>query len=58
MRIVSPFLPQMYGWLWFMIKETVIGGFYKLDEISNDANTGIRGFTTWKQKNPVTKCYP
>ena len=23
----------------------------------NNTNIGIRGFTTWKQKNPVTKCY-
>ena len=32
--------------------------FYKLDEIGNDANIGIRDFTMWKQKIPVTKCYP
>ena len=32
--------------------------FYKLDEIGNNANIGIRFFTTWKQKSPVTKCYP
>ena len=25
-------------------------GFHKLDEIGNDANIGIIGFTTWKQK--------
>ena len=30
--------------------------FHKLDEIGNNVNTGIRGFTTWN-KNPVTKCY-
>ena len=34
------------------------GGFHKLDEIFNNANIGIRGLTMWKQKNPVTKCYP
>ena len=31
--------------------------FHKLDEIFNNANIGIRGFTTWKQQIPVTKCY-
>ena len=31
---------------------------HKLDEIGNNANIGIRGFTMWKQKNPVLKCYP
>ena len=35
----------------------VLEFFYKLDDIGNRANIGIRGFTTWK-KNPVTKCYP
>ena len=34
------------------------GAFYKLDEIGNNVNIGIRGFTAWKQKIPVTKCYP
>ena len=24
-------------------------GFHKLDEIGNNANIGIRGFTTWKK---------
>ena len=24
MRILNTILPQMYGWLWFMIKEIVI----------------------------------
>ena len=24
----------------------------------NNANIGIRGFISWKQKNSVTKCYP
>ena len=32
--------------------------FYELDEIGNNANIGIGGFTVWKQKIPVTKCYP
>ena len=32
--------------------------FHKLDEIGNNANIGIRGFTTQKQKIPVTKYYP
>ena len=31
---------------------------HKLDDIGNNANIGIRGFTTRKQKIPVTKCYP
>ena len=31
--------------------------FHKLDEIGNNANIGIRSFTTWKQKNSVTQCY-
>ena len=30
-------------------------GFSQIDEIGNNANIGISGFTTWK--NPVTKCY-
>ena len=29
--------------------------FYKLDEIGNNANIGIHGLTTWKQKIPVSK---
>ena len=32
--------------------------FNKLDKIGNNANIGIRGFTRWKQKIPVTKWYP
>ena len=32
--------------------------FHKLDEIGNNASIGIIGFTTWKQNNPMTKCYP
>ena len=32
----------------------IILGFHKLDEIDN---IGIRDFTTWKSKNPATKCY-
>ena len=35
--------------------------FHKLDEIGNNANIGIRGFTTRKpkkKKTPMTKCYP
>ena len=32
--------------------------FSQTHNIGNNANIGIRGFTTWKQKkNPVTKCY-
>ena len=32
-----------------------LSGFYtnKLEDISNNANIDIRGFTTWKQKNPM-----
>ena len=26
-------------------------GFHKLDEIGNNANIGIRGFTTWKKSS-------
>ena len=33
-------------------------GFSQTHNIGNNANIGIRGFTMWKQKNPVTKCYP
>ena len=33
-------------WLMFYSR-----GFHKLDEIASNANVGIRGFTTWKQKN-------
>ena len=32
--------------------------FHKRDEIGNNANIGIRDFTMWKQKFPITKCYP
>ena len=32
-------------------------GFHKLNEIGNNANGGIRGFTMKKTKNPATKCY-
>ena len=32
--------------------------FSQIHNIGNNANIGIRGFTTGKQKNPVTKCYP
>ena len=31
--------------------------FLQTHNIGNSANIGIRGFTTWKQKNQVTKCY-
>ena len=31
--------------------------FHKLDKIGSNTNIGIRGFTMWKQKIPVTKCY-
>ena len=37
-----------------MISSSDNGRFHKLDEIGNNANIDIRGFTTWK---PVTKCY-
>ena len=33
-------------------------GFHKLDEIANNANIGIREFTTWKQKNSVKMLPP
>ena len=33
----------------------VIRVFHKLNE---NANIGIKDFTAWKQKNPVTKCHP
>ena len=32
--------------------------FYKLDEIGNNANIGIRGFTIWKQKKTSDKMLP
>ena len=32
--------------------------FNKIDEIGNNANICIRGFTKWKQKIPVTKILP
>ena len=32
-------------WLMFYSRD-----FHKLDEIGSNANIGIRGFTTWKQK--------
>ena len=30
----------------------------KQEEIGNKVNIAIIGFTTWKQKIPLTKCYP
>ena len=33
-------------------------GFRKLDEIGNNANIGIREFTTWKQKKIQWKMLP
>ena len=33
-------------------------GFSQMHNISNNANIGITGFAMWKQKIPVTKCYP
>ena len=42
-------------WLMFYSR-----GFHKLDEIASNANVGIRGFTTWKQKisgNTPYFCY-
>ena len=32
--------------------------FLQTHKISNNANIGIRGFTTWKQKNASNKIYP
>ena len=32
--------------------------FHKLDEIFHNANIGIRGVTTWKQKNSSNKMLP
>ena len=40
------------------IQMSANGVFHKLDEIGNNANIGIRGFTMWKQKKLVKKCYP
>ena len=33
-----------------LCSEQANGIFHKLDKIGNNANIGIRGFTTWKQK--------
>ena len=40
------------------MKSRDIRVFYKLDEIGNNANIGIRGFTTWKQKNSSNRILP
>ena len=32
--------------------------FFEMHKNGNNANIGIRGFISWKQKIPVTKCYP
>ena len=32
--------------------------FLQTHNIGNNANIGIKVFTTWKQNIPVTKCYP
>ena len=32
--------------------------FHKIADIDNNGSIRITGFTTWKQKNPGTKCYP
>ena len=42
----------------FFLKPNANRGFHKLDEIGNNANIGIRGFTTWKQKIPVKNVTP
>ena len=35
-----------------MFELTVVNrGFHKLDEIGNNVNIGIRGFTAWKKSN-------
>ena len=33
-------------------------GFSQTHNIGNNANIDIRGFTTLKEINPMTKCYP
>ena len=32
--------------------------FFVIKKVGNNANIGIRGFTTWKQKKSSEKCYP
>ena len=48
--------PDYYDDFWNVCTDNRV--FHKLHEIGNNANIGIRGFTTRKQKIPVTKCYP
>ena len=40
------------------LKRQFPSSFSQTHNIGNNANDGIRGFTTWKHKNPMTKCYP
>ena len=60
-RVVVEMLINREGFYYFILTRCVgyvpTQRFHKLDKISNNANIGVRGFTTWKEKIPVTKCY-
>ena len=45
----------LFNYVW-QVKDTAFWGFRKLNKISINTNIGIRGFTAWKQKDPVTEC--
>ena len=52
----------MIIWLTMLSKYTTFVQYYSIfgqtHNIDNNVNIRIRGFTTQKQKIPVTKCYP
>ena len=44
--------------LFHVVPKQLHESFHKLDEIGNNANIGIGGFTTWKQKKIELKILP
>ena len=56
----SRFLDRLKRNIWkkTLINFNTIRVFHKLDEIGNNANIGLRGFTTWKQKKSRDKMLP
>ena len=49
----------VYGWkLLNKTNFSLIEFFLQTHNIGNNADISIRDFTSWKQKIPITKCYP
>ena len=49
---------ELSNYLHYLVKHTWFEVFRNETKLANNANIGIRGFTMWTQKIPVTKCYP